>query len=101
VKFSFTAKQKVAFPVRTMCRLLDVSPSGFYAFTSRSPSGTGMPREIQRQLAQEVFRAPGQRRTTGLAIVHRLVRSHDGAILVDSEPTKASLSVIFPALDAV
>ena len=37
MKFSFTAKQKVAFPVHTMCRLLDASPSGFYAFTSRSP----------------------------------------------------------------
>jgi len=31
VKFAFISEEKVAFPVAVLCRLLSVSPSGFYA----------------------------------------------------------------------
>jgi hypothetical protein len=31
VKFAFIAEEKVAFPVAVLCRLLAVSPSGYYA----------------------------------------------------------------------
>jgi putative transposase len=35
VKFDFIAAKEVAFPVATMCRVLGVSSSGFYAFKAR------------------------------------------------------------------
>jgi putative transposase len=38
VKFDFIAAKEVAFPVATMCRVLGVSPSGYYACKSRLPS---------------------------------------------------------------
>jgi transposase InsO family protein len=38
VKFDFIAAKEVAFPVATMCRVLGVSPSGYYACKSRPPS---------------------------------------------------------------
>jgi putative transposase len=38
VKFDFIAAKEVAFPVATMCRMLGVSPSGYYACKSRPPS---------------------------------------------------------------
>jgi putative transposase len=37
VKFDFIASKEVAFPVATMCRVLGVSPSGYYARQTRPP----------------------------------------------------------------
>jgi putative transposase len=38
VKFAFVAAQLVAFPVTVICRVLDVSTSGYYAWTERGAS---------------------------------------------------------------
>ena len=38
MKFDFIAAKEVAFPVARMCRVLGVSPSGYYACKSRPPS---------------------------------------------------------------
>jgi transposase InsO family protein len=38
VSFAFIDAEKARFPIRTMCRALEVSPSGFYAWQSRGPS---------------------------------------------------------------
>jgi transposase InsO family protein len=41
VTFAFIAAEKASFPVRTLCRVLAVSPSGFYAWHRRRPSRRG------------------------------------------------------------
>lgn len=38
MKFAFISEKKVAFPVAVLCRVLAVSPSGYYASLVRSPS---------------------------------------------------------------
>ena len=38
MKFAFVAAQLVAFPVTVICRVLDVSTSGYYAWTERGAS---------------------------------------------------------------
>jgi putative transposase len=38
VKFAFIAAESVAFPVAVLCRVLDVSPSGYYASRKRPSS---------------------------------------------------------------
>ena len=36
--FRFIEREKADFPVRAMCRVLEVSPSGFWAWSKRGPS---------------------------------------------------------------
>lgn len=38
MKYAYIAKQRGTWPTRVMCRLLDVSPSGFYEWFGRGPS---------------------------------------------------------------
>jgi putative transposase len=38
MKFAFVSQEKVAFPVTALCRVLEVSPSGYYASLERPPS---------------------------------------------------------------
>jgi putative transposase len=38
VRFAFIAVEKADFPVRLLCRVLDVSRAGFYAWHTRAPS---------------------------------------------------------------
>jgi putative transposase len=38
VKFRFIAKHRVIWPLRWICEVLDVSPSGFYGWLNRPPS---------------------------------------------------------------
>jgi len=45
VRYGFVARHRSVWPVRTMCRLLDVSPSGFYDWYNRAPSRRGQDNE--------------------------------------------------------
>ena len=47
--FAFVAAQKADFPVRTLCRVCKVSPSGFYAYAARLAAGPG-PAAVARQV---------------------------------------------------
>ena len=38
VRFAFIAAEKAAFPVRVLCRMLEVSRAGFYAWQARPPA---------------------------------------------------------------
>lgn len=49
MRYACIARHRGEFPVRLMCRVLDVTASGFYAWRKRSPS--------ERQLADEVLMA--------------------------------------------
>jgi putative transposase len=46
VKFAFISEEKVAFPVAVLCRLLSVSPSGFYAKQGRPKSSHALRDEV-------------------------------------------------------
>jgi putative transposase len=69
VKFACIEAEKANFPVRLMCRMLEVSPSGFYAWSKREPSERALD---DQRLAVEVAEVHKRsRRRYGSPRVHR------------------------------
>jgi putative transposase len=54
VKFAFISEEKVAFPVAVLCRVMTVSPSGYYASLGRAVSPRG---RRDKDLARRVSEA--------------------------------------------
>src|SRR5688572_29969895 len=54
MKFAFISQEKVAFPVTVLCRLLVVSPSGYYASCGRPKSSR---RRRDEELSERVAAA--------------------------------------------
>ncbi len=69
MKFQAIKDHKELFPIRWMCRRLDVSPSGFYAWTNR-PSSLRSARDAQLKVLIRASYAGG-RKTYGSPRVHR------------------------------
>ncbi len=67
--FAFVAAQKADFPVRTLCRVCNVSASGFYAWAARLAAGPG-PAAAAREVAARAYRA-GPRQLPGAGTGHR------------------------------
>lgn len=73
MKFEFVAAKEVAFPIATMCRVLEVSPSGYYAWKGRPA-----PKRVSEdaRLAADVSVAhKGSRGIYGSPRVHRELRA--------------------------
>ena len=69
------------------------------AIITVADDGCGMSAETQASLFDPFFSTKVSGRGLGLAIVHRIVQEHDGAITVDSEPGKGTtFTVVLPAM---
>jgi len=74
MKFAFVAAKQVAFPVRTMCRVLGISSSGYYAFYKRPAPAR---KSDDAQLAAEIAVAHKQSGGIyGSPRVHKELRAH-------------------------
>ena len=51
MKYQFITEYRREYPIKTMCRVLEVSVSGYYAWSHRSPSER---RKRDRQLSQQI-----------------------------------------------
>jgi len=79
----------------------DLRP-GRYVRLSIGDSGSGIPPEILGRIFEPFFttKAPDQGTGLGLAVVHGLMKSFDGAIAVYSKPGEGTtLHLYFPALE--
>jgi putative transposase len=99
VRYACIARHRGEFPVRLMCRVVVVSPAGFYAWCRRSPSGRAMADEvlmarvrIVHQESDETYGAPRvhrELRGEGLRVSRkRIARLMRAGSLVGRRPTR-------------
>jgi putative transposase len=78
VTFRFIAAEKATYPIRTLCRALAVSPSGYYAWRSR-PASRRSETDIGLRHAIRVAHAASRGRY-GSPRIHRVVRAQGHAV---------------------
>jgi len=76
VRYAWIQTQRDCYPLQLLCRVLQVSRSGYYAWRSRQPSATAQRREV---IAQAAGQSHGDAHGTyGYRRVHRdLVEDHE------------------------
>jgi transposase InsO family protein len=81
MRYRFVAAERAAFPVRTLCRVVGVAASGFYAWLRRGP---GRCREGERRMSGRIAATlEASRRTYGSPRVHAELRA--GGVRVGRE----------------
>jgi PAS domain S-box-containing protein len=78
----------------------DLKPGSYLKLTV-SDTGHGMDQELIKRIFEPFFttKKPGEGTGMGLAVVHGIVKRHEGAITTDSEPGKgATFHVFFPRI---
>jgi len=111
MRFTFIEQHVGTFPVRLMCRVLEVSPSGFYAWRSRPESARAasdrhLLAKVHRLQAQHhgrygsprmhaALRAEGHSCSRGR--VERMMRRHDIRALTSRGFARARPTVITPS----
>jgi len=86
----------VTFSERSLLPDADMEPGTYVKLTVKD-TGTGMTEEVRRRLFEPFFttKEPGQGTGMGLAVVYGLVKSHGGAVTVQSEIGQGSVFEVF------
>jgi putative transposase len=72
IVYRFVERERTSYPVTTMCRVLGVSPSGFWAWASRPPSARAIADADLAATIREIHKQ--SRGTYGVPRVHAELR---------------------------
>ena len=75
MKYACIARHRGEYPVRLMCRVLEVSPAGFYVWRSRAPSARAQTDALVLRRVRDAYDASGQ--TYGAPRIHHDLQ-HEG-----------------------
>ena len=74
MRFQFIDDHRDEFPVRRMCKVLQVSPSGYYAWRERPPSKREMANRKLTEKIRDAFEESGE--TYGSPRIYQVMRNH-------------------------
>ena len=91
---------EVEVDAHMLASISDLKPGPYLKLTV-SDTGHGMDQELIKRIFEPFFttKKPGEGTGMGLAVVHGIVKRHEGAIVTYSEPGKgATFNVFFPRI---
>jgi hypothetical protein len=76
-EFKFIAEQRQVYPIKTMCRVLEVAESGYYAWRQRAPSQRSQENTVLGEQIARLYQS--NRQVYGSPRIHAALRARSAS----------------------